>query len=292
MPRTRTTTIKVSGPFSLSAAVEALDVMAPHRGVDGAYEGWHLIGGRMFNVRVRQIDARRLVMSVDGDEVERGDVDAAERLVRRMFGLDLDADRFYSEASREDRVLRRLQSRMLGVRPITAPTPLAALVWILLTDLYGPERARIVLCRLGGAEQAADLARLDPAVDALRLGLEPATVTHLRQIGERGTTGAFGAELLSSMPLAAARNWLCAHAEVGVTTADAVLVVGAGRRDVVPAATPQLVAAVASYYGVARAEARRRVDDLSRRWGEFATWAAFLLVTAARRDGVSAGATT
>jgi 3-methyladenine DNA glycosylase/8-oxoguanine DNA glycosylase len=292
MPRTRTTTIKVSGPFSLSAAVEALDVMAPHRGVDGAYEGWHLIGGQTFNVRVRQVAARRLVMSVDGDDVERTDVDSAEQLVRRMFGLDLDADRFYSEASREDRVLRRLQSRLLGVRPITAPTPLAALVWILLSDLHGPERARIVLCRLGGGEQAQDLARLDPRVDALRLGIEPGTVDHLRTIGERGTTGAFGADLLRSMPLAAARNWLCSHAEVGVTTADAVLVVGAGRRDVVPAATPQLIAAVASYYGVARAEARRRVDDLARRWGEFATWAAFLLVTAATRDGVSAGAPT
>jgi 3-methyladenine DNA glycosylase/8-oxoguanine DNA glycosylase len=292
MPRTRTTTIKVSGPFSLAAAVDALDIIAPHRGTGGAYEGWHLIGGSTFNVRVRQIDARRLVMSVDGDDVERDDVEAAEQLVRRMFGLDLDADRFYSETSRDDRVLRRLQSRMLGVRPITTPTPLAALVWTLLTDLHGPERARIVLCRLGGGEQAADLARLDPTVDALRLGLEPATVAHLRMIGERGTTGAFGAELLRSMPLAAARNWLCAHADVGVTTADAVLVAGAGRRDVVLTATPQLIAAVASYYGVARAEARRRVDDLSRRWGEFATWAAYLLITAARRDGVSAAAST
>jgi 3-methyladenine DNA glycosylase/8-oxoguanine DNA glycosylase len=292
MPRTRTTTIKASGPFSLSAAVEALDVIAPHRGTGGAYEGWHLIGGETLNVRVRQIDARRLVMSVDGDTVGRAEVDSAEQLVRRMFGLDLDADRFYSETSREDRVLRRLQSRMLGVRPVTTPTPLAALVWTLLSDLHGPERARIVLCRLGGGEQAADLARLDPAADALRLGLEPGTVAHLRTIGERGMTGAFGADLLRSMPLAAARNWVCAHAEVGVTTADAVLVAGAGRRDVVPAATPQLIAAVASYYGVALAEARRRVDDLSRRWGEFASWAAYLLVTAARRDGVSAVAPT
>ena len=67
-----------------------------------------------------------------------------------MFGLDLDAERFYAEAGRDDRVLRRLQSRLFGVRPVSAPTPLAALVWLLLTEEYGAERARVVLGRLGG----------------------------------------------------------------------------------------------------------------------------------------------
>ena len=59
----------------------------------------------------------------------------------------------------------------------------------------------------------------------------------------RGLTGAFGAELLRSMPVDAARNWLCRHAEVGPTTAELVLIAGAGRRDVVHQASPQLIAA-------------------------------------------------
>jgi 3-methyladenine DNA glycosylase/8-oxoguanine DNA glycosylase len=287
MARTRTATIKVAGPFSLAASIEALDSLAPHRGDGGAYEGFHMIGGRLFNIRVRQLDPRRLAMSVDGDAVARTDVDAAEQLVRRMFGLDLDANRFYAEVSQDDRVLRRLQTRMLGVRPVTAPTPLAALVSIELADLLGPERARIVLGRLGGGEQAADLARLDPVADAARLGLEPATVERLRILGERGLTGAFGVEVLRSMTPEAARTWICTHAEVGATTAELVLVAGAGRRDLAPRPTPQLVAAVERYYGVARTEARRRIDELARSWGEYATWAAYLLVTAARRDGVA-----
>src|ERR687897_794687 len=152
MRRVRTSTIKVSGPFSLAAAVDALDVLAPHRGDGGAYEGWHVIGQRPLSVRVRQAGPRRLVLSVAGDVVERTDLEAAEELVRRMFGLDLDADRFYAEAARDDRVLRRLQSRLLGVRPVTAPTPLASLVFTVLADQYGAERARIVIGRLGGAE--------------------------------------------------------------------------------------------------------------------------------------------
>jgi 3-methyladenine DNA glycosylase/8-oxoguanine DNA glycosylase len=292
MRRTRTTTIKVSGPFSLAAAVDALDFMSPHRGEGGAYEGLHVIGGQLFMVRVRQTSPRRLVLSLAADSVERPDLEAGEQLVRRMFGLDLDADRFYAEVSRDDRVLRLLQTRMLGVRPVTAPTPLAALVWILIADLHGPERARIVLGRLGGAEEAADLARLDSHADAARLGLDPATVERLRILGDRGLSGAFGVELLRSMAPDTARTWICSQAEVGATTAELVLVAGAGRRDVMPRPTPQLVAAVERYYGVARAEARRRVDELSGRWGEFATWAAYLLVTAARRDGVTAAAPT
>src|SRR5918993_4672820 len=168
--RVRTSTIKVSGPFSLAAAVDALDLLAPHRGDGGAYEGWHVIGNRPLSIRVRQADPRRLVLSVAGDVVERSDVEAAEELVKRMFGLDLDAERFYAEAARDDRVLRRLQARMLGVRPVTAPTPLAALVYVILSDEYGPERARVVMGRLGGGEEAGDLARLDPAPDASRLG--------------------------------------------------------------------------------------------------------------------------
>jgi 3-methyladenine DNA glycosylase/8-oxoguanine DNA glycosylase len=294
MRRVRTSTIKVSGPFSLAAAVDALDMLAPHRGDGGAYEGWHVIGHRPLSIRVRQAGPRRLVLSVAGDAVERSDVDAAEELVKRMFGLDLDAERFYAEAARDDRVLRRLQSRLFGVRPVTAPTPLAALVFVVLSDEYGPERARVVIGRLGGAEEPADLAALDSLADSTRLGVEPAMVERLRILGHRGLRGAFGAELLQSMPLAAARNWICTNAEVGVATADLVLMAGAGRRDVVPQASPQLLAALERYYGVARGEARRRLEELGQRWGEFASWAVFLLVEAARRDGraVSAPATS
>ena len=291
MARTRTTTIKVSGPFSLAAAIDALDLMAPHRSESGGYEGWHVIGERPFNIRVRQVAPRRLVLVVDGERVERAELEAAETLVRRMFGLDLDAERFYAEAAADDRVLRRLQARLLGVRPVTAPTPLSALVWIIIADLYGPERARVVLGRLGGGEEPAGLAGLHAQADASRLGLEPATVERLRILGERGLTGAFGVELLRSMPVDAARQWICRYGEVGPATADLVLVAGAGRRDVVPSASPQLIAAVERYYGVARDEAKRRIDELSRRWGEFASWAAYLLIEAARRD-VSARATT
>ena len=290
MSRLRTSTIKVSGPFSLPAAIDALDMLAPHRGDGGAYEGWHVIGHRPLSIRVRQAGPRRLVLSVAGDAVERSDLEAAEELVKRMFGLDLDAERFYAEASRDDRVLRRLQARLLGVRPVTAPTPLAALTFVVLADELGPERARVVIGRLGGAEEPGDLARLDAAADASRLGLEPAMVERLRILGARGQNGAFGAELLRSMPVDAARSWLCNHAEVGAATADLVLIAGAGRRDVVPRASPQLLAALERYYGVARGEARRRLDELGQRWGEFAGWAVFLLVEAARRDSRAAAA--
>src|SRR5215210_4408962 len=113
MRRVRTSTIRVSGPFSLAAAVDALDALAPHRGDGGAYEGWHVVGHRPLSIRVVQAGPRRLVLSVAGDVVERSDLEEAEELVKRMFGLDLDAERFYAEAARDDRVLRRLQARML-----------------------------------------------------------------------------------------------------------------------------------------------------------------------------------
>src|SRR5215213_298569 len=261
--RVRTSTIKVSGPFSLAAAIDALDVLAPHRGDGGAYEGWHVIGHRPLSIRVRQAAPRRLVLSVAGDDVERSDLEAAEELVKRMFGLDLDAERFYAEAARDDRVLRRLQARMFGVRPVTAATPLAALVWIVLSDEHGPERARVVIGRLGGAEEPGGLARLDARADSARLGLEPAVVERLRILGQRGLSGVFGADLLRSMPLEPARTWLCTHAEVGAASADLVLMAGAGRRDVVPKANPQLLAALERYYGVRRGDARHRLDGLS-----------------------------
>jgi 3-methyladenine DNA glycosylase/8-oxoguanine DNA glycosylase len=286
--RVRTTTIKLSGPFSLAAAVDALDVLAPHRGDGGSYEGWHVVGHRPLNLRVRQASARRLVLSVAGDVVEKDDLDSAEELVRRMFGLDLDADGFYAAAA-GDRVLRKLQTRLLGVRPVAAANPLAALVWIVLSDQYGPERARTVIGRLGGAEDADVLARLDHAADATRLGIEAATVERLRILGHRAQSGAFGVELLRSMPIDAARSWVCTHAEVGSGTADLVLMAGAGRRDVVPKSSPQLLAALERYYGIARGEARRRVDELGQRFGEFASWAAYLLVEAARRDAAATG---
>lgn len=285
--RVRTTTIRVAGPFSLAAAVDALDALAPHRGDGGAYEGRHVIAGRPLNIRVRQVAARRLALSVSGDVVERSDVESAAKLVRRMFGLDLDAERFYGEAAADDRVLRKLQARMFGVRPVTAAHPLAALVFVVLADEYGAERARMVIGRLNGAEDADALARLDRTADAARLGVDASTVERLRILGGRGQSGAFGPELLRSMPLDAARSWLCDQAEVAAAPADLVLMAGAGRRDVVPKASPQLLAALERYYGVARGEARR-LEELGQRWGEFTGWAVFLLVEAARRDGVAA----
>lgn len=290
MRRSRTTTIRVSGPFSLAAALDSLDALAPTGANPGTYEAWHAIRGRALSVRLRQPGPRRLVLSVAGDAVDRVDLEAAETRVRRMFGLDLDAERFYSEAARDDRVLRRLQSRLRGVRPVTVPTPLTALAFVVLSDEHGPERARMVVGRLEGGEEPATLAALDARVDAARLGVDPATVDRLRLLGDRGESGAFGAELLRSMPATAARSWLCAQAEVGAATADLVLITGAGRTDVMPKASPQLLAALERYYGVARDEARRRLDELGQRWGEFTSWAVFLLMEAARRDAGGAPA--
>jgi 3-methyladenine DNA glycosylase/8-oxoguanine DNA glycosylase len=287
--------LKVTGPFSLPAAVAALDELSPlpERHAPGTYVGWHWIDHRPLLVRVVPAGPRRLALSVEGDAVDRSDIAAAEAVVRRMFGLDLDAERFYAEAGRDDRVLRRLQTRLFGVRPIAAPTPLSALVALLLRDECGPDRARLVLGRLGTDEKGhwlppepADLVALDPTSDAPRLGIEPATVARLRRLGERGLTGAFGTELLCSMPADAARNWLCEQAEVTGANAELALLAGAARRDVAPQASPELLAALEHFYGTPHGEARLRLAELIRRWGEFAAWAAYLLVEAARRDGM------
>jgi 3-methyladenine DNA glycosylase/8-oxoguanine DNA glycosylase len=299
--RVRTAMLTVGGPFSLPAAVSALDEMSPRpeRHAPGTYAGSHWIEHQPLVVRVAPAGARRLALSVEGDAVDRADVAAAEAVVRRMFGLDLDAERFYAEAGRDDRVLRRLQTRLFGVRPIAAPTPLAALVFLLLQDEHGADRARVVLGRLGAdgkghwlPPEAADLIALVPTDDAPRLGVEPATVARLRRLGERGMTGAFGTELLRWMPADAARNWLCDQAEVSAATAELALLAGAARRDVAPQASPALITAVERYYGTPRGEARRRLAELVRHWGEFAGWAAYLLVEAARRDGTLTGLAT
>ena len=289
MRRTQSSTLKVCGPFALQAALDSLEALAPNDGQPGVYAGRHVIGGRPVTVQLRQTGERRLALTVTAEEaVEKDDLDAAEQLVRRMFGLDLDAERFYTEAGRDDRVMRRLQSRLRGVRPVTAPTPLAAIAFIVLADEHGADRARMVVGRLDGAEEAADLAALDPYADAPRLGVSPAMVERLCRLGDRGLNGAFGADLLRSMPLEAARNWICAHAEVGIATADLVLMAGAGRSDVVPKASPQLLSALERYYGVGRGESRRRLDELGQRWGEFSSWAVFLLLEAWRLDVRSA----
>ena len=57
------------------------------------------------------------------------------------------------------------------------------------------------------------------------------------------------------MPLDAARSWLCQQAEVSGTIAELALFAGAARRDVVPEATPELVAAIERYYGMSKRDA-------------------------------------
>ena len=187
MARIRTTTIKVSGPFSLAAAIDALDLMAPHRGDGGALRG--LARDRRPPVQHPRAPGRAAAAG-------------AERRRRRASSARTSTPPSARAAHVRARPGRRaLLRRGRRRRPRAAP-PAGAAARRAAGDgadaagrarLHRPGRPARRRARPHGRRPPGRRARRPPTwprcdahADAARLGLEPATVERLRILGQRG----------------------------------------------------------------------------------------------------------
>jgi 3-methyladenine DNA glycosylase/8-oxoguanine DNA glycosylase len=292
--------LAVRGPFELQQALGFLRGFPPAGAEEqgGEYLAAHAINGRALLVRLRDHPDGGLELGVLGYDLTDDDLDAAERLARRVFSLDWDGDAFLA-LGEQDAVLASVQRRFRGLRPVLFGSPFEALCWAILSQRVTLAQAARLKARLGavygptveldGDEYQAfpapeHLLELSAALDADILRVPAVKLERLAALAQRAAAGDFEAERLLGMPLDEARAWLEQSPGIGPWASEFALIRGAGHPDLLPSQEARLLQSVQRQYGLDAPPSLEALEQLSAGWIPFRSWAAFLLRVALEAD--------
>jgi DNA-3-methyladenine glycosylase II len=273
------------GPFSLAAAARFQESFPAFQGGAGAArldlafaadDCWTPVG-----VRVHE-DLRAEVVANPGDvPVER-----IRAQVERILSLDADGTGF-AEAGVRDPVVRELQQRFPGLRPVLFGSPYEAAAWALICHRIRMTQAGTVRARLSAALGAAvdfgdRVLHTFPAPERLidlapMPGLTIGKVENLRALGEAAAEGDLDAGLLLGMSPEEALVHLRKMPGVGPFTAELIMIRGAGLVDAFPEQTPRLHRAMAEAYDLGPEPPIATLRAISQSWRPYRSWVAFLL---------------
>ncbi len=274
------------GPFSLAATIRFLEGFTPAAylaGKDGGEglrlafctEGtWQPVG----------------VSVTQGDEVVSGEihdgsapVEDVRAQVARILSLDIDG-RGFAEVGNRDPVVKHLQSRYAGLRPVCFWSAYEATAWGLLSQRVRMTQAAnlkkrmaeelghpvtVAGERLYAFPEPARLARLDDFQ-----GLFGRKAEYLRALGEAALEGRLGAARLRSLDPDEALAELEQLPGVGPFSAQLILVRGAGHPDLFPKEEKRLLAAMKAAYGLTGGEEMARIAE---KWRPYRSWVSLLL---------------
>jgi DNA-3-methyladenine glycosylase II len=240
---------------------------------------------RAVAVAVRE-DEDHLVCTVAGHDDET-DLAVVQTQVERMLSLDIDGSEFPAVGAR-DKVIRRLQSRFPGLRPVLFSSPYEAAAWTLIGRRIRIDQAARIKSRL--SQDLGEAVEIDGVVDYAfpwphRLaslegfpGLPEAKIASLQALGERASTGILDATYLRKLKYAEAITLLQEELPgVGPFSAELILLRGAGISDRLPVHEPRLGKAIAYAYGLRQPPLPEEVTLMGKAWRPYRTWVAFLL---------------
>jgi DNA-3-methyladenine glycosylase II len=181
-----------------------------------------------------------------------------------------------------DPVIRNLQQRYRGLRPVCFPSPYEAAAWGVLSHRIRTVQAaqlkrRIALAfgepfSVGGTPLHAFPAPTQLAALTSFPGLNATKVARLGEVARAAHDGVLlGGRLRASSPEVALER-LLALPGVGPFTAELILIRGAGAPDVLPTAESRLRIAVERAYGPGT-----QLEDVAPSWRPFRSWCAVLL---------------
>ncbi|WP_051792064.1 DNA-3-methyladenine glycosylase family protein [Amycolatopsis jejuensis] len=161
--------------------------------------------------------------------------------VSRMLSLDVDVSGFTGIASR-DSVVRRLQARYAGARPVLFSSPYEAACWAVLTQgMRAPQAMRFreqLAARHGQAVGEGGLISFPAPPALVELVSEPSLgqfrLARLRAVARAAIDGRLDAGELRALPISQAVSRLCAITGIGPFSAEQILQHGAGHHDLFP----------------------------------------------------------
>ncbi|MFE3170153.1 DNA-3-methyladenine glycosylase family protein [Amycolatopsis sp. NPDC059090] len=288
--------IAVHGDFDLSAASQWLAGAGPA----GSFAAEPGVLRLAFPVEGTWTHAGAAIRQRSPGTVEVGvaaPVEIASRVVAqvsRMLSLDVDESGFAEVASR-DSVVRRLQARHSGARPVLYSSPYEAACWAVLTQGMRARQAmrlREQLAVRHGRQVGDDgpfsfptpqiLAELDdePSVGPFRLA-------RLRAVARAATDGRLDTEELLALSIPDAMTRLCAIPGIGAFSAEQILLHGAGHPDLFPRLDTQLHQILCAEYALPPDTPPDELEPLTEDWWPYRSWVAHLFRLDRLRTAVS-----
>jgi DNA-3-methyladenine glycosylase II len=273
-----TITLHPRGPFSLTAAatfVEGFPGTQAERPPQALRYAWAVDGDwRTVQATVRQDDH-----AVHAELAGRPAAPLAHRAARDlelMLCLDIDGSGFTALGD-HDRVVRALQERFAGLRPVLFYTPYEAAAWTIISQRIRMTQAATIKARLGnqlgehGAFPApARLAQLS----APQPGLTTRKVNQLQALAAAAQDGALSRQGLRAMSYHDALAHLQKLPGIGPFSAELIVIRGAGHPDSLPDHDTRLDQAIRSAYNTTDDATIQVITDA---WRPYRAWVALLL---------------
>jgi len=274
------------GPFSLTAAARFWGGFTPaaHAGLDAeghlhmafaAEATWSTVG-----VCVREVD-NTIQGTMYGDTQN---VEAVQRQTARILSLDVDGRAFPSIA---DPVVRDIQQRYPGLRPVCFYSAYEAGVWAILSQRINMRQAAALKARITEAlGQTANIhgqpMRAFPPPEALLQlqtfpGLAPVKIERLHAIAQAALAGDLDASALRALPDDIALARLRGLSGIGPFSAELILLRGAGHPDYLTFLEPRFRDSVARAYNLASSPSDEDLRRISDAWRPYRMWVTFLL---------------
>jgi DNA-3-methyladenine glycosylase II len=288
-------TLTPAGPFSLAASTRFLEGFAP-----AAYHGhtashldlafpadgdWRTVG-----VHLQQAERSGAVV---GEVVGGVAPELVRAQVARILSLDVDGTGF-PRVGQHDPVVRRLQQRYPGLRPVTFWSPYEAAAWTVISQRIRITQAATVKARIADqlgerVELHGDTLAAFPAPARLATldgfpGLPDRKVRWLRAVAAAALDGQLDAARLRSLPPERALAELRALPGIGGFAAELILLRGAGDPDHFPSHEPRLRRAMARAYHLDEPPALEQLRAIAEGWRPYRTWVSLLLRTELEDD--------
>jgi DNA-3-methyladenine glycosylase II len=280
--------MRARGPFSLAAAARFTEGFPAGQGggrhprLDLAFpaEGdWTTVG-----VRVTEDGADLLAEIV----ANPGELPVARirAQVERILSLDVDGTGFPAVGER-DPVVRDLQARYPGLRPVQFASPYEAAAWAIIGQRIRMTQAAHLKTRLAtelgdGVDFGDSRLPAFPAPGRLAglrefPGLTGRKVEQLRTLGRAAGQGDLDAAALLRLPPGEALARLRTLPGIGPFSAELILLRGAGYPDGFPASEQRLHRAMAAVHHLGPDPDPAELEAIAAGWRPYRTWVALLL---------------
>ncbi|MEI2618511.1 MAG: DNA-3-methyladenine glycosylase [Thermomicrobiales bacterium] len=230
-----------------------------------------------------------LALEVAGEGACTQTLDAAERVVRRVFALDADPAPFEALAAGDD-ILTPLVAPYPGMRPVVIPDLYETLIWAILGQQINVGFARRLKERLvetaghsieiDGASypllpRPEEVAEIDPAA-LLALQFSRQKAAYVIGVSQEIAAGRLDLNALASLPDDEAIAELIRLRGVGRWTAEYLLMRGLGRTDVIPAGDVSLQLLIGTA-ALGRRANEAELREIADRWRPWRAWATFFV---------------
>jgi len=285
---TRSFVLDPMGPYDFSASVRFLEGFTPaahaSTGTPGLriafpVDGTWAAGGAGISA-AKSGDA--LQVDCFGD----ANPETVRDQVGRILSLDVDATG-YAEVIDRDPVLRDIDTRRRGLRPVLFFSPYEAATWAIIGNRIRMTQAATIKARLTSELGAAvdvggEIVHAFPGPEVLRKlesfpGLFGRKIEYLRAVAESAELGMLDVGRLRSLPFDDAKRRLMMLPGIGPFGAELILLRSVATIDRAPTTEPRLATAVRLAYGLKADPDSDQLAEIAQGWAPFRTWVSVLL---------------